>query len=106
MSLQETKCQRCGKNSLVTDIESQEIFCSNCGMVIDEKASDSRPERTFADSPMSKSHTGDKTSLMRHDRGLSTVINPLDKDSSGNPLSAPMKSSLKRMRQWDIYCLT
>lgn len=101
MSLQETKCQRCGKNTLVTDAESQEIFCSNCGMVIDEKANDSRPERTFADSPANKSHTGDKTSLMRHDRGLSTVINPLDKDSSGTPLSASMKSSIKRLRQWD-----
>ncbi|KEQ56783.1 Transcription initiation factor IIB protein [Marine Group I thaumarchaeote SCGC AAA799-E16] len=101
MSLQETKCPRCGKNTLVTDVESQEIFCSKYGMVINEKTNDTRPERSFSDSPVNKSHTGDKTSLMRHDRGLSTVINPLDRDSSGTPLSASMKSSLKRMRQWD-----
>ena len=101
MSLQETKCPRCGKNTVVTDVESQEVFCSKCGVVLDEKINDSRPERTFTNSTTNKSHTGDKTTLARHDRGLSTVINPFDKDSSGNPLSASMKSSLKRLRKWD-----
>ena len=100
MSLKETRCPRCGKNSLVTDVESQEIFCSNCGIVMDQKTNDRRPDRFFADAP-AKSHTGDKISLTRHDRGLSTIINPYDKDSAGNPLSASMKSSLKRLRQWD-----
>ena len=100
MSLQEIKCTRCGKNTLVTDVGSSEVFCSNCGVVVEEKANDSRPERTFADSP-TKSHTGDKTSLTRYDRGLSTMINPLDKDSAGNPLSTSMKSSMTRLRKWD-----
>ena len=101
MSLQEEKCPRCGKNSLVTDSESQEVFCSKCGIVINDRVDDFRPERTFTNSPTNKSHTGDKTSLTRHDRGLSTVINPFDKDASGNPLSASMRSSLKRLRKWD-----
>ncbi|MFQ5497750.1 MAG: transcription initiation factor IIB family protein [Nitrosopumilus sp.] len=101
MSLQETKCPRCGKNTVVTDVESQEVFCSKCGMVLDEKVNDSRPERAFTNSTTNKSHTGDKTTLARHDRGLSTMINPFDKDSSGNPLSTSMKSSLKRLRKWD-----
>ena len=101
MSLKETKCPRCGKNTLVTDVESQEVFCSKCGMVVDEKTNDRRPDRFFSDSPTTKSHTGDKTSLTRHDRGLSTIINPFDKDSAGTPLSASMKSSLKRLRRWD-----
>lgn len=101
MSLQEIKCLRCGKNTLVTDVESHEIFCSNCGMVLDEKVSDVRPERTFTNSTVNTSHIGDKTTLARHDRGLSTMINPFDKDSSGNPLSTSMKSSLKRLRKWD-----
>lgn len=101
MSLQETKCPRCGKNTVATDLESNEVYCSKCGVVLDEKVNDIRPERTFANSVTNKSHTGDKTTLTRHDRGLSTVISPFDKDSSGNPLSPSMKSSLKRLRQWD-----
>lgn len=101
MILQEIKCLRCGKNTLVTDVESSEVFCSNCGIVVEEKVSDSRPERRFADSPAIKSHTGDKISLTRHDHGLSTVINPFDKDSAGNPLSTSMRSSMTRLRKWD-----
>ena len=95
------KCPRCGKNNLITDAESGELFCGKCGFVIDEKVSNNGSERTFSDSTVNKSRTGDGTSLTRHDQGLSTIINPVNKDSSGNPLSASMKSSLKRLRVWD-----
>lgn len=95
------QCIRCGKKSLVTDPETQEIFCSKCGMVSDEKVNDPRPEPTFANSTTNKSHTGNKTSLAKHDQGLSTMINPSDRDSSGNLLSSSMKSTLKRLRKWD-----
>ena len=69
MNLQE-KCPRCGKKgTLVTDAESEEIFCSRCGTVVSDRVDDTRPERIFTNSPANKSHTGDKTSLVRHDRG-------------------------------------
>jgi len=94
-------CPRCGKNNLVTDTESGELFCAKCGFVINEKLSNFDPERRFSDDTSNKSHTGDRTSLTRHDRGLSSIINPINKDSTGKPLSASMKSSLKRLRIWD-----
>jgi len=93
------KCSRCGKNNLVTDSESGELFCSSCGFVIAEKISDSGPERMFSDTSVNKSRTGDRTSLTRHDQGLSTIINPINKDASGKPLSASMKSSLNQLRK-------
>ena len=99
-------CPRCGKNVLVTDTESGELFCAKCGFVINEKVSDSGPERIFSDNTTNKSRTGDRTSLTRHDRGLSTIINPINKDSAGNPLSSSMKSTLKRLRIWDSRSLT
>lgn len=95
------QCIRCGKKSLVTDPESQEVFCSKCGIVLDDRVSDLRPEPTFAHSTTSKSQTGGKISLTRHDQGLSTIINPSDRDSAGNLLSTSMKSTLKRLRRWD-----
>ena len=76
------------KNNRVTDAESGELFCAKCGFVIDEKASNSGSERIFSDSTVSKFRTGDGTSLTRHDQGLSTIINPVNKDSAGNPLSS------------------
>ena len=95
------KCPRCGKNNLVTDTESGELFCGKCGFVLDERVSNFGPDRTFSDSTVNKSRTGDRTSLTRHDQGLSTVINAANKDASGNPLSSSMKTSLKRLRVWD-----
>ncbi len=97
----EENCSRCGKNYLITDIQSGEVFCTKCGLVINEKVYDYSPERRFSDKAVSRGHTGDKTSLTRHDRGLSTIINPINKDSTGKPLSLSMKSSLTRLRKWD-----
>ena len=95
------KCPRCGKGNLITDAESAELFCGKCGFVIDERVSNFGPERIFSDSTVNKARTGDRASLTRHDQGLSTVIGPVNKDSSGNPLSASMKSSLKHLRILD-----
>ena len=95
------KCPRCGKHNLVTDGVSGEVFCGKCGFVIDEKISDNGSERIFSDSAVSKSRTGDRTSLTRHDNGLSSIINPINKDASGKPLSSSMKSSLSQLRKLD-----
>jgi len=94
-------CPRCGKNKIITDDETGEMFCGKCGFVITSRVDNQGPERTFSDSGTSKSRTGDRTSLTRHDQGLSTIISPINKDSSGNPLSSSMKSSIKRLRIWD-----
>ncbi|HJJ23198.1 MAG TPA: transcription initiation factor IIB [Nitrosopumilus sp.] len=94
-------CPRCGKTKLITDEETAELFCGKCGFVITDRVENSGPERTFSDSTTNKSRTGDRASLTRHDQGLSTIINPINKDSSGNPLSTSMKSSIKRLRIWD-----
>jgi len=96
----EEKCPRCSKKEIITDSNTAEIFCAKCGFVITERVGNQGPERTCSDST-NKSRTGDRTSLTRHDRGLSSIINPINKDSTGKPLSASMKSSLKRLRIWD-----
>ena len=94
-------CPRCGKSRIISDDETGELFCGGCGFVITDRIENHGPERTFSDSSTNKSRTGDRTSLTRHDQGLSTIINPINKDSSGNPLSSSMKSSIKRLRIWD-----
>jgi len=99
-------CPRCGKNNLVTDGVSGEVFCGKCGFVIDEKISDNGSERMFSDSTVNKSRTGDRTSLTRHDHGLSSIINPINKDASGKPLSSSMKSSLSQLRRLDSRSTT
>ena len=96
-------CLRCGKNSLLTDDVTGEQFCSKCGYVISEKSQESGPEwRSFSkEGGADPTRTGAPTSLTMHDRGLATVINPLNKDASGKPLSTTMKSTIERLRTWD-----
>ncbi len=95
-------CLRCGKNALITDTETGEIFCGGCGFVLSERIENPGPEwRSFSDAEINRGRTGDGTSLAKHDQGLSTVINPTNRDATGKPLSNSMKKTLKRLRAWD-----
>src|SRR2546423_3428946 len=102
-------CKRSDK--LVTDPESGEIICSNCGMVISDKIQQiNKPEwRTFDteqidnnNSNNNKIRTGAPTSIARHDMGLSTVIGRTDRDASGHKIDAQMRSTMERLRIWDF----
>ncbi|MDX1533963.1 MAG: transcription initiation factor IIB, partial [Nitrosopumilaceae archaeon] len=83
--------------------ESGEMFCSKCGFVITEKLQESGPEwRSFTqDEHGDRARAGAPTSLTMHDMGLATIINPVNKDASGRPLTASMKSTIERLRTWD-----
>jgi transcription initiation factor TFIIB len=89
---------------MVTDPESGEVICRNCGMVMFDKIQESRPEwRAFtADDANDRSRTGTPSSLARHDMGLSTVIGRADKDASGNRIDISMRSTMDRLRAWDF----
>jgi len=97
-------CPRCAKGKLVTDNESGEMFCSKCGFVLSEKIQESGPEwRSFTqDEHGDRARAGAPTSLTMHDMGLATIINPVNKDASGRPLTASMKSTIERLRTWDV----
>jgi transcription initiation factor TFIIB len=95
------KCPRCGKGEKVTDNETGEIICGSCGFVISEKNEDYGPEyRSFSDGE-DRRRAGSGTSLTRHDMGLATIINPLNKDSTGKSLSPSMRNTISRLRIWD-----
>ena len=98
-----SNCSRCGKKSLLTDQVTGEQFCGKCGYVTSEKLQASGPEwRSFQkDGGSDPARTGAPSSLTIHDMGLSTVINPQNKDATGKPLSSSMKSTITRLRTWD-----
>ncbi|MFB5629990.1 MAG: transcription initiation factor IIB family protein [Nitrosopumilaceae archaeon] len=98
-----SNCKRCGKNAMLTDNETGETYCGKCGYVVSEKVDDSGPEwRSFPnDGGANPTRTGAPTSLTMHDMGLATIINPINRDSSGKPLSTSMRSTIERLRTWD-----
>jgi transcription initiation factor TFIIB len=100
-------CSVCDNNNytdIITDPESGEVICSNCGVVITEKSEDiTNPEwRAFtAEEQNEKVRTGAPTSLAKHDRGLATIISKTGRDASGQKLDTAMYSTYKRLRTWD-----
>ena len=96
------RCPSCGKQKMVTDENTGELFCAICGFVINDKLEDTGAEwRSFSDGDNNRTRVGAGTSLTMHDMGLSTIISPTNKDSTGKPISAGMKSSIERLRTWD-----
>ncbi|RZD37353.1 MAG: transcription initiation factor IIB [Thaumarchaeota archaeon] len=80
------KCPSCGNKKLVADQNTGELCCNRCGLVVADKITDTGAEwRSFANDGM----------------GLSTIIGAVNKDATGKPLSASMKSSIERLRTWD-----
>ena len=97
-----SKCPACGGKKILADDGTGELFCSRCGFVLSEKITDTGAEwRSFPNQGVDKARTGAGTSIAMHDMGLSTVIGSANKDSTGKPLSAGMKSSIVRLRTWD-----
>jgi transcription initiation factor TFIIB len=84
-------------------METGEIACSRCGLVLQDEILDQKPEwRAFTpEETRSKARTGPPTSLRQFDKGLSTTFQPY-KDSYGRAL--PMRERLKmmRLRKWNI----
>src|SRR5713226_1520320 len=98
-----SRCARCGKDSMLADNATGERFCGGCGFVISERVEESGPEwRSFSkEEHNDRSRTGSPTSLAIHDRGLATIIDHVNRDATGKPLSAYMKSTIERLRTWD-----
>jgi transcription initiation factor TFIIB len=98
-------CTNCSSyQAAITDPESGEIICSNCGMIISDKIEDTihseRRMHTFEDVD-NRARTGAPSSLARHDMGLSTTIGRSDNDANGQKIVSSTRSTFERLRTWD-----
>ena len=90
---------------IITDSESGEVICSNCGTVITDKSENiSNPEwRAFtAEEQNKRARTGAANFYSAiHDKGLATLISKTGRDASGQKLDTATYSTYKRLRTWD-----
>lgn len=86
------KCSMCGRmQTAITDAESAEVVCNNCGMVVSDKTTvDSQKDwRALSTEEMeSRVRGGTPSSLSRHDKGLSTIIGRPNIDAAGKKLDS------------------
>jgi len=95
-------CSICKKDkTIITDLDSGEIVCSKCGIVISDKIQDTRQEwRGFGISEAKdRRRTGVPISLARYDMGLYTMIGSGYNDGRGQVLDASMRFTMRRLRK-------
>jgi transcription initiation factor TFIIB len=98
------RCPSCNNEKSITDPNSGEVICNNCGRVLSDMLPEMGPEwRTFAaDETEARARSGMPKSLARHDMGLSTIIGRADRDASGNKLDPTMRIRMNRLATWDM----
>ncbi len=103
-SLSTRRCPECGSDNLIEDYDMGEVICGNCGLVVRENTVDEGPEwRAFTrEEKEERSRVGTPTSLSVHDKGLSTVIDRVNRDAFGRELPASMRLQMLRLRKWHI----
>ncbi len=104
-SLKREECPECGNLNLIHDPKSGEIICGGndgCGLVIHENQADRGPEwRAFDLAQIkTKTRTGAPTTLLTHDKGLSTTIQNITRDAYGKKIPISTISEMWRLRKW------
>jgi transcription initiation factor TFIIB len=99
-----SSCPECGSANLVEDYEQGEVICRDCGLVISEDALNQGPEwRAFTKEERDeRGRVGIPTSFSIHDKGLSTVIERVDRDAYGRQLPLSTKLEMLRLRKWQM----
>ena len=99
-----TKCPECGSGNLVEDYDRGEIICQSCGLVTSDKVMDRGPEwRAFTkEERESRGRVGVPMSFSMHDKGLSTVIDRINRDAYGKQLPIATRLEMLRLRKWQI----
>lgn len=89
--------------TFVKDSETGEEACVSCGLVASSLSINFGPEwRAFTVQQWeSLPRTGAPTNLMRHDKGLSTVIGWKGVDGTGKKMSQSQKYKFYRLRKWN-----
>ena len=96
-----SKCGRCGKSSIIHDTSNGEIFCQDCGIILEQRVTDPSIDTTIFDERIDHRRTGTPNSISIHDYGLSTIIGKTNKDARGNLLSSQVSYTIKRLRIQD-----
>lgn len=102
--LSTTRCPECGNDNFVEDFNMGEVVCKKCGLVLKESIMNEGPEwRAFTrEEKNQRSRVGSPTSLSVHDKGLSTVIDRVNRDAFGRELPSATRLQMLRLRKWHI----
>jgi len=96
-------CFRDNHTSSITDINTGEVFCSDCGTVLIEKTVDRTNgiATSAKEDYMNKTQNGPPSKIAISDMSKSSIISRNNYDAGGNRILANNKSHFSRLRLWD-----
>jgi transcription initiation factor TFIIB len=97
-SADDKTCSICKNALTIFDVETGEVICNNCGMVVSENCI----SNYSSISTTSRATTDMATSLAPHNIGLSTLIGRTNRDANGNRIDTSAYSKMRRLRTWDL----
>ena len=97
------QCEMCdpSESKMITDVESGEIICNRCGIVVVQYLEDTKKIWHKAEDNISDTRNGNPSSLTLYDQGLATKIGDTNRDASGNVINSMMMVRLNRMKNLD-----
>src|SRR5215211_7942448 len=97
------QCEMCdpSESKMITDVESGEIICNRCGIVVVRDLEDTKKIWHKAEDNVSDTRNGNTSSLTLYDQGLTTKIGNTNRDASGNVINSMMMARLNRMKNLD-----
>ena len=94
---EESRCPSCGGEKFGRDSAAGEVFCRECGTVVEEDKLDTSGPRTFsAEERQDKKRSGSSITYTRHDKGISTEIG----SGSMQGMSGEKRGQYYRLRKW------
>ncbi len=97
------QCEMCdpSESKMITDVESGEIICNKCGIVVVRDLEDTKKIWHKAEDNGNDTRNGNPSSLTLYDQGLTTKICNSNRDASGNIINSMMMVRLNRMKNLD-----
>lgn len=97
-----TTCSECKGSRLVVDQKRGELYCMDCGTVMEDSLIDGRPEwRAFDEEQRNKrARTGGPMKFAKLGMGLTTEIDRYDRDIRGGSIAPERKAQIYRLRKW------
>ena len=89
------------ESKMITDVESGEIICNRCGIVVVRDLEDTKKIWHKLEDNGSDTRNGNPSSLTLYDQGLTTKIGNTNRDASGNVINSLMMVRLNRMKNLD-----
>ena len=101
MNILEQNCPEC-RSILVDDIQSGEVICSGCGVVVADQMADYGPETKSSDleDKLRLARATGHTTYSQHDLGITTEIAISTKDFSGKTINHQVVNQMNNLRKW------